>query len=65
MKPERKPFVVEVKKHRSLTRKANAIWGTIDLKSAADEIRGDELADGNDVTTLGSAIADRKADNEA
>lgn len=34
MKPEKKPFVVEIKNRRRLSRKEHSIWGKIDLKAA-------------------------------
>lgn len=38
MKPEQKPFVVEIKNRRRLSRKEHSIWGKIDLKAADDQV---------------------------
>ena len=38
MKPEKKPFVVEIKNRRRLSRKEHSIWGKIDLKAAGDQV---------------------------
>jgi hypothetical protein len=38
MKPEKKPFVVEIKNRRRLSRKEHSIWGKIDLKAADDHV---------------------------
>lgn len=38
MKPEKKPFVVEIKNRRRLPRQEHSIWGTIDLKAAGDQV---------------------------
>lgn len=47
MKPEQKPFVVEFKNRRRLTRKETSIWGPIDLKAAGDAIAAEQPAGGN------------------
>ncbi|NTE68106.1 hypothetical protein G6M85_21105 [Agrobacterium tumefaciens] len=47
MKPEQKPFVVEFKNRRRLTRKETSIWGPIDLKTAGDAIAAEQKV-GND-----------------
>lgn len=44
MKSEKKPFVVEFKNRRRLTRKETSIWGRIDLKGAGDEIAAEQTA---------------------
>ncbi|OCP22446.1 MULTISPECIES: hypothetical protein [unclassified Ensifer] len=38
MKPEKKPFVVEIKNRRRLSRREHSIWGKIDLKAAGDQV---------------------------
>lgn len=38
MKPEKKPFVVEIKNRRRLSRKEHSISGKIDLKAADDQV---------------------------
>ena len=44
MKPEQKPFVVEFKNRRRLSRKETSIWGRIDLKAAGDDIAAQQVA---------------------
>ncbi|MFK3781677.1 hypothetical protein [Agrobacterium sp. NPDC089420] len=41
MKPEKKTFVVEVKKRRRLPRKEHSIWNRIDMKAANGQIRAE------------------------
>lgn len=48
MKPEKKPFVVEIKNRRSLSRRERPIWGNIDLKAAADQVSVEQAAEGAD-----------------
>lgn len=43
MKPEKKPFVVEFKNRRRLTRKETSIWGRIDLKAASDVVEVEQM----------------------
>ncbi|WP_429810015.1 hypothetical protein [Ensifer sp. B1-9] len=42
MKPEKKPFVVEIKNRRRLSRREHSIWGKIDLKAAGDQVGAEE-----------------------
>lgn len=42
MKPEKRPFVVEIKNRRRLSRKEHSIWGKIDLKAAGDQVDAEE-----------------------
>jgi len=42
MKPEKKPFAVEIKNRRRLSRKEHSIWGKIDLKAAGDQVGAEE-----------------------
>lgn len=44
MKFQKKPYVVEFKNRRRLTRKETSIWGRIDLKGAGDEIAAEQTA---------------------
>lgn len=44
MKPEQKPFVVEFRNRRRISRKETSIWGRIDLKAAGDEIAAEPIA---------------------
>jgi len=43
MKPEKKPFVVEVKNRRRQSTRQSSIWGAIDLKAASDEVAANEM----------------------
>lgn len=40
MKPEKKPFIVEIKNRRRLPRQEHSIWGKIDLKAAGNQVAG-------------------------
>jgi hypothetical protein len=42
MKPEKKPFVVEIKNRRRLSRREHSIWGKIDLKAAGGQVAVEE-----------------------
>lgn len=42
MKPDKKPFVVEIKNRRRLSRQGHSIWGKIDLKAAGDQVAAEE-----------------------
>lgn len=44
MKSQKKPYVVEFKNRRRLTRKETSIWGRIDLKGAGDETAAEQAA---------------------
>ncbi|CAK7260929.1 MULTISPECIES: hypothetical protein [unclassified Shinella] len=44
MKSQKKPFVVEFKNRRRLSRKETSIWGRVDLKGAGDEFAAEETA---------------------
>ncbi len=44
MKSQKKPYVVEFKNRRRLSRKETSIWGHIDLKGAGDEIAEEQTA---------------------
>lgn len=44
MKSQKKPYVVEFKNRRRLTRKETSIWGRIDLKGSCDEIAAEHTA---------------------
>ena len=44
MKSQKKPYVVEFKNRRRLSRKETSIWGRIDLKGAGDEIAAEQTA---------------------
>lgn len=48
MKPEKKPFVVEIKNRRRLSRREHSIWGKIDLKAAGDQVAAEEKSSEND-----------------
>lgn len=48
MKPEHKPFVVEIKNRRRLSRKEHSIWGKIDLKAAGDQVATEKTSGDND-----------------
>lgn len=65
MKPEQRPFIVEVKKRRSLSGKGSTIWGAIDLKSATDQIRDEQLVDGRNATSAEPAAEREAADTVA
>ncbi|GEC31553.1 hypothetical protein ABIE78_000048 [Sinorhizobium fredii] len=49
MKPEKKPFVVEIKNRRRLSRKEHSIWGKIDLKAAGDQVDAEQTAGESDL----------------
>ena len=42
MKPDKKPFVVEIKNRRRLSRQEHSIWGKIDLKAPGDHVAAEE-----------------------
>jgi hypothetical protein len=69
MKPEKKPFVVEVKNRRSLSRKGRTIWGNVDLKAAAaDHVSVEQAADGaarTDAASPGSKAKQEPIDTVA
>lgn len=44
MKSQKKPYIVEFKNRRRLSRKETSIWGRIDLKGAGDEIAAEQTA---------------------
>lgn len=44
MKSQKKPYVVEFKNRRRLSRKETSVWGRIDLKAAGDEIAAEKTA---------------------
>lgn len=48
MKPDKKPFVVEIKNRHRLSRREHSIWGTIDLKAAGDQVAAEEKSAEND-----------------
>ncbi|MBB3965815.1 hypothetical protein [Rhizobium metallidurans] len=45
MKPAKKPFVVEIKNPRRLSRGKNSIWDKVDLKAAGDQVTGELMAE--------------------
>lgn len=47
MKPERKPFVVEIKNRHRLSRREHSIWGKIDLKAASDQVAAEQTGGDN------------------
>lgn len=47
MKPDKKPFVVEIKNRRRLSRQEHSIWGTIDLKAAGDQVAAEKKSGDN------------------
>jgi hypothetical protein len=47
MKPEKKPFVVEIKNRRRLSRQEHSIWGTSNLKAAGDLVTAEEKSGEN------------------
>ena len=57
MKPEKKPFVVEIKNRHRLSRRGHSIWGKIDLKAASDHVAAEQTAGEN-----GAAMAIRPSD---
>ena len=50
MKPEKKPFIVEIKNRRRLSRQEHSIWGRIDLKAAGAQVAAEEKSSENDTT---------------
>lgn len=44
MKPEKKPFVVDIKNRRRVSRQEHSIWGKIDLKAAGDQVDAEQTA---------------------
>ncbi|TPN80992.1 hypothetical protein FJ987_29650 [Mesorhizobium sp. CU2] len=57
MKPEKKPFVVEIKNRRRLARREHSISGEINLKAAGDQVAAEQTGDEN-----GAAMALRPSD---
>lgn len=57
MKPEKKPFVVEIKNRRRLSRREHSIWGTIDLKPAGDQVDAEQTAGESDLAMRPSEAA--------
>ncbi|MET3523899.1 hypothetical protein [Mesorhizobium abyssinicae] len=60
MKPERKPFVVEVKNRHRLSRHEHSIWGKIDLKAASDQVAAEQTAGENGAAIRPSDAAAEK-----
>lgn len=52
MKPDKKPFVVEIKNRRRLPRQEHSIWGKIDLKAAGGPVAAEENSDENGAAML-------------
>jgi hypothetical protein len=50
MKPDKKPFIVEIKNRRRLSRQEHSIWGKIDLKAAGDQVAAEEKSGENGAT---------------
>lgn len=50
MKPEKKPFIVEIKNRRRLSRQEHSIWGKIDLKVAGAQVAAEEKSGENGAT---------------
>lgn len=48
MKPEKKPFVVEIKNRHRLFRHEHSIWSKVDLKAASDQVAAEQMAREND-----------------
>lgn len=44
MKSQKKPYVVEFKNRRRLSRKETSIWRRVDLRGAGDEIAAEQTA---------------------
>lgn len=57
MKPEKKPFVVEIKNGRRLSRQEHSIWGEIDLKAVGDQVAAEKKSGKN-----GEALPLRQAE---
>ncbi|MDB5552310.1 MAG: hypothetical protein JWL86_2294 [Rhizobium sp.] len=51
MKPDKKPFVVEIKNRRRLSRQEHSISGKIDLKAAGDLVAVEEKSGENAAAT--------------
>ncbi|WP_018237789.1 hypothetical protein [Ensifer sp. BR816] len=49
MKPEKKPFIVEIKNRRRLSRRDRSIWGDIDLKAAGNQVDVEQTAGESDL----------------
>ena len=60
MKPDKKPFVVEIKNRRRLSRQEHSIWGTIDLKAAGGPVAAEENSGEH-----GAAMLTQKSDAAA
>jgi hypothetical protein len=52
VKPDKKPFVVEIKNRRRLSRQEHSIWGTIDLKTAGGPVAAAENSGENGAAML-------------
>ncbi|KVK62924.1 hypothetical protein L907_17650 [Agrobacterium sp. C13] len=57
MKPEQKPFVVEFRNRRRISRKETSIWGPIDLKAAGDAIAAEQTV-GDTETPMGVSLSE-------
>ncbi|WP_158515682.1 hypothetical protein [Pararhizobium polonicum] len=48
MKPAKKPFVVEIKNRRRLSRGESSIWEKVDLKAAGNLVAAEQVAEEDD-----------------
>jgi hypothetical protein len=49
MKPEKKPFIVEIKNRRRQFQKQHSIWENIDLKAAGGKVVAEQTGDDHGV----------------
>lgn len=55
MKPAKKPFVVEIKNRRRLSRGENSIWEKVELKAVGNLVAAEQVAE------EGDAVAEKTA----
>jgi len=60
MKPQKKPFVVEIKNRRRQFRRENSIWGNIDLTSASSKLASEQTGEDS-----GAAVPVRQPETSA
>jgi hypothetical protein len=55
MKPQKRPFVIEIRQKRGAPKRPASIWSDVDLAGAADAVRNEATARTNPADELGPA----------
>jgi hypothetical protein len=56
MKPQKRPFIVEIRHKRGAPKRPPSIWGDVDLAAAADAVRNEATARTNPADELSPAL---------